>query len=208
VLYTIGVIHDISGRKQMEEQLRESERRFRSALANAPFPAILHAEDGEILETSRAWSEITGYSTREVRTIADWTKRAYGERSAAVAAYIETLYARKWDERRDEGEFVVRTASGESRTWYFGSAPVGKDDRGRQLVLSMAADITELKNAQQQIRVLEGLLPICAGCKQIRDESGDWQQIETYITARSHAVFSHGLCPSCAGIYFSSTGAA
>jgi PAS domain S-box-containing protein len=208
VLYTIGVIHDISGRKQMEQQLRESERRFRSALANAPFPAILHAEDGEILQTSRAWSEITGYSDRDVRTVAEWTRRAYGERSAAVAAYIETLYTRKWDERLDEGEYMVRTASGENRNWYFGSAPVGRDDRGRQLVLTMAADITELKRAQQQIRVLEGLLPICAGCKQIRDEAGDWQQLESYITARSHATFSHGLCPSCAQKYFSSTGAA
>jgi len=191
----------------MELKLRESERRFRNALANAPFPALLHAEDGEILQTSRAWSEITGYSNDEVRTVSDWTRRAYGENSEAVDAYIKTLYSKQWDERLDEGEYVVRTASGEERTWYFGSAPVGRDDRGRQLVLSMAADITELKRARQQIRVLEGLLPICAGCKQIRDETGDWQQMETYISARSSATFSHGLCPSCAGRFFSGNAA-
>jgi phosphoserine phosphatase RsbU/P len=44
---------------------------------------------------------------------------------------------------------------------------------------------------------LSGLLPICAWCKNIRDENGDWQAIETYVAQRSEAEFSHGICPSC-----------
>ena len=44
---------------------------------------------------------------------------------------------------------------------------------------------------------LEGLLPICSYCKSIRNESGQWELLEDFITARSSADFSHGLCPSC-----------
>lgn len=57
--------------------------------------------------------------------------------------------------------------------------------------------LKRLQDALEQVHTLAGLLPICAGCKQIRDESNRWQSIESYITARSTATFSHGLCPEC-----------
>ena len=47
------------------------------------------------------------------------------------------------------------------------------------------------------VRVLSGLLPICAWCKKIRDDNGYWNQVETYIRERSEADFSHGICPDC-----------
>jgi hypothetical protein len=50
----------------------------------------------------------------------------------------------------------------------------------------------------QQMRYLEGLLPICASCKRIKDDQGCWKQIETYVCDRSEAEFSHGICPECA----------
>lgn len=49
----------------------------------------------------------------------------------------------------------------------------------------------------QRVKTLEGLLPICSFCKRIRDEREDWKQLETYITARSEAQFSHSICPDC-----------
>ncbi|MBU0946656.1 MAG: hypothetical protein KKE53_19710 [Proteobacteria bacterium] len=49
-----------------------------------------------------------------------------------------------------------------------------------------------------QIKVLNGLLPICASCKKIRDDKGYWTQIEAYITKHSEAQFSHGICEECA----------
>lgn len=57
-----------------------------------------------------------------------------------------------------------------------------------------------------RMKYLEGILPVCASCKRIRDDQGNWQQIESYIRARSEADFSHGICPDCAkklypGIY-------
>ncbi|MBW1644754.1 MAG: hypothetical protein JRJ56_00250 [Deltaproteobacteria bacterium] len=57
--------------------------------------------------------------------------------------------------------------------------------------------LRELEKAQKEIKILSGFLPICANCKKIRDDSGYWQQIESYISAHSEAIFSHALCPDC-----------
>ncbi len=62
--------------------------------------------------------------------------------------------------------------------------------------------IAELKNALSEVRTLSGLLPICAGCKKIRDDGGYWNKIESYIESHTSAQFSHGLCPDCMGDYF------
>ncbi|HBG19366.1 MAG TPA: hypothetical protein DDY32_08855, partial [Desulfobulbaceae bacterium] len=59
-------------------------------------------------------------------------------------------------------------------------------------------DITERKKLQAEIKILRGLLPICASCKRIRDDQGNWTQMELYIKNHSEAEFSHGLCPECA----------
>lgn len=60
----------------------------------------------------------------------------------------------------------------------------------------------DLRESLEQVRVLKGLLPICQHCKNIRDEAGDWQLLETYIKRHSHADFSHGVCPECARRYY------
>jgi hypothetical protein len=57
--------------------------------------------------------------------------------------------------------------------------------------------INKLQIALSEIKKLSGLLPICASCKIIRDDRGYWNQIETYISSHSEAVFSHSLCPEC-----------
>jgi hypothetical protein len=58
--------------------------------------------------------------------------------------------------------------------------------------------IRQLQEALANIKTLKGLLPICFSCKQIRDDKGYWNQIETYIHEHSDANFTHGICPACA----------
>ena len=48
------------------------------------------------------------------------------------------------------------------------------------------------------IKILKGLIPICASCKNIRDDQGYWNQIEAYLQRHSELEFSHGICPECA----------
>ncbi len=57
--------------------------------------------------------------------------------------------------------------------------------------------IQSLKRALDEVKMLKGLIPICASCKKIRDDKGYWNQIESYIEQHSDAAFSHGLCPDC-----------
>lgn len=57
--------------------------------------------------------------------------------------------------------------------------------------------VSKLKAALAEVNQLEGILPICSGCKKIRQEDSTWMILEEYISARSEARFSHGLCPDC-----------
>ncbi len=63
-------------------------------------------------------------------------------------------------------------------------------DRYRELV-------SELQTALANVKTLSGLLPICAWCKQIRNDKGYWTQLEAYISDHSEASFTHSICPEC-----------
>ncbi len=68
----------------------------------------------------------------------------------------------------------------------------------KQAQLEKEKLIKELQENLDQVKLLSGLLPICASCKKIRDDKGYWRQIELYIHDHSEADFSHGICPECA----------
>lgn len=57
--------------------------------------------------------------------------------------------------------------------------------------------IARLETALAEVKKLSGLLPICASCKNIRDEDGAWHSIEAYVRSHSEANFTHGICPEC-----------
>ena len=57
--------------------------------------------------------------------------------------------------------------------------------------------VLELEEALRNVRQLQGLLPICAYCKRIRDDKNYWSQVETYLAGSLDVQFSHGICPSC-----------
>jgi GAF domain-containing protein len=61
----------------------------------------------------------------------------------------------------------------------------------------LQAALANLQKALAEVKQLRGIIPICARCKQIRDEKGLWNQIEEYIAEHTDALFSHGLCPKC-----------
>lgn len=57
--------------------------------------------------------------------------------------------------------------------------------------------IDELQDTLDQVKTLEGILPICSHCKKIRNDKGSWNQLEAYVTRHTEAQFSHGICPEC-----------
>lgn len=54
-----------------------------------------------------------------------------------------------------------------------------------------------LKQAMEEIKALQGIIPICARCKKIRDDNGYWSQVDTYIEKNSDALVTHSICPNC-----------
>ena len=66
-----------------------------------------------------------------------------------------------------------------------------------ELQRSLAERVAELEDALAHVRLLQGILPICSYCKNVRDNQNYWQSVECYISEHSEAKFSHGICPKC-----------
>ena len=142
-------------RELHEQRLVDSEQRFRRVVAEAPFPMMIHAENGEVLEINKAWSEVTGYTHADLPDVSSWLRKAYEENTPdvlLVKEIIERVYG--INHRIDQGERVIRCKDGKSRIWHFSAAPVGQLPDGRRYVVSMAQDVSESKAAQEQIEFL------------------------------------------------------
>jgi PleD family two-component response regulator len=70
-------------------------------------------------------------------------------------------------------------------------------DRRKNRELELRRSNEELQKALKEVKVLRGLIPMCASCKKIRNDGGFWQQLEEYLGEHSEAEFSHGLCQPC-----------
>ena len=124
-----------------------SEDRLRAMVLAAPYPLMLHAEDGTVLSLSRAWSDLSGYAPEELRTTGEWTALAYADPSEADAVARHDI-ARMDDAMgmpRDLGEREVRTREGTRRVWRFQSVSLGRLPDGRKLRLVAAVDVTEMR---------------------------------------------------------------
>ena len=93
-------------------------------------------------------------------------------------------------------EFHLNALENGSLSIYFSDITARKETEHR-----LRETLAERDTALQNVRLLSGLLPICASCKKIRDSEGGWQQLEQYISTHSQAEFSHGLCPECVPRY-------
>ncbi len=71
------------------------------------------------------------------------------------------------------------------------------EDALRRKELEQQKLILRLQDALAEVKTLKGLIPICAWCKNIRDDKGYWERLEAYLTKHTNAVFTHGMCPSC-----------
>ncbi len=154
--YLEGMITDITEKKEAKKELRESRERLEKVIEEAPFPIMLHAEDGEVIKINEVWTEITGYDQEEIPTISDWTEKAYGEKKEEIKQAIESLHEK--EEKTSEGKFEIITKDGEKRVWDFMSTTVGELSDGRSLVLRMAQDITERQKAEERKEFLNTLL--------------------------------------------------
>jgi PAS domain S-box-containing protein len=191
------------------EALRESEIKYRGLYESTRDGMILTDMDGHILECNRAFSNMLGYSEEEIEgltyqrmTPAKWHDT---EKDIIKNKVLRTGYSDIYEKeciRKDGKVFPIFM-----RMWAI------KDETGNVTGMwGIATDITKRKKTEEaleekcrrlqqaldEVRTLRGILPICAKCKNIRDDKGYWSQIESYIRDHSEAEFSHGICPACA----------
>lgn len=139
---------DITERDRAEHALRQSEDQFRRAIEDAPIPVIMHAEDGEVLQVSRTWTELTGYTLSDVRTFDGWLTRAYGEGADEVRHHMQELF--KGQRRMLNIEFPIRTRDRGVRYWNFSASSPGALRDGRRFIVGMAVDITARKRVEKR----------------------------------------------------------
>jgi DNA-binding LytR/AlgR family response regulator len=101
---------------------------------------------------------------------------------------------------------VLQLACALTEKWRLHQEAKGQLERLERLVRERTGVLentnAELAQALANIQTLSGLIPICAGCKKVRDDRGFWDQVESYIARHSDAKFTHGICPECSLKYY------
>ena len=101
-----GAVEDVTRLIEAEHELKSGYEHFAKAIDAAPYPILLHRRDGRIEYVNRAWTDLTGYSRSELRTIEDWTRLAYGNHQGDVLEDIHDL--QQIVEPIEEGDDRVR----------------------------------------------------------------------------------------------------
>lgn len=210
--YLVGVITDITERKQAEEDLR----RVISAARCLLWHAAVYEKDGDYIWRIHAVGE------DKVLGLVPDLRVAPGQTAAKV--FFEDRPKEEqliMDARSREAfrsglssysqEYRVPREGGQWR-WISEDVFIEAVGPGRWRVVGVCTDvdtrkraeeereklITELREALAKVKLLSGMLPICASCKKVRDDDGYWNQIDTYIRDHADVEFSHGICPDCA----------
>ncbi|HTQ02615.1 MAG TPA: PAS domain-containing protein [Polyangiaceae bacterium] len=208
---------DITELRQAREQMKLMASRLGEAMEGANVGTWeLDLVTGHAERNAR-WGEIFGLVPSEIEpTLAAFSDRIHPEERAAcleaMAAgfrdgvpFIIECRARHadgrwlWVEKR--GKVAEYAADGRPRR--VAGVLVDVDARKRteeSLRIALAENerlVSDLQQALENVRTLEGLLPICMYCKAIREDSGTWAKLETYVTRHAKVAFSHGICPAC-----------
>jgi transcriptional regulator with PAS, ATPase and Fis domain len=182
-----------------------------------------------IIHWNKACEELTGLKAEEVLGTQNHWKAFYEiQRPCLSDILIDGKEEILQEHYGVYGSSVLMPYSLHAEGWYaqvggreryliFDASPVFGRDHKLLAAIETLQDISELKRTEEErkklniklqdaldrIKTLSGLIPICAGCKKIRDDTGYWNQLEEYLEEHSAALFSHGLCPDCFKRFFS-----
>jgi PAS domain S-box-containing protein len=199
-------IDDITERKKMEAALQVSETRYRRLFETAQDGIlILDADTGKIFDINPFLIEMLGYPQEALLGKRLWEIGAFRDIEASKAAFLELqskgyvryedLPLETRDERHIDVEFVSNVYSVDHRRVI--QCNIRDITLRKRIEEERRKLIYDLQDALTKIKRLQGLLPICASCKKIRDDKGYWNELEAYISEHSEAEITHGFCPDC-----------
>jgi PAS domain S-box-containing protein len=183
-----------------------SEARYRGLVESSPNTVCLFDRAGCFVSINQAGCSMMGRDKATVlgKYLPDVLEN--GARSV-----VEHAIRRVIDGEKTEFEAQLIRPDGGFVVWYGILNPVVDTKKRVSSFIGVFIDITGRKQAESEreklihtlqdalhnVKLLSGLVPICASCKKIRDDKGYWNQIELYIEDHSEALFSHGICPEC-----------
>lgn len=215
-----GSFTDISARKAAEAALSESEAELSAYFESPAVGVAVIGPDDRWQRVNDRLSAMLGYSKADLAelTFDDVThpddRALPGAMPAEVLAGTRQSFALdKRYVRRDGSIFWALISVSRSRradgTLSHRVAIIKDitDRKNAEQALVSALDenqqlVAQLRTALEEVKTLSGLLPICMHCKKIRDDRGEWQRLESYISKRTDALFSHGLCQACLAEYY------
>ncbi len=204
-------IHNTAERHQAEEDLRAKEERYRTLLESIEEAYFEVDLKGNFSFFNDSLSVILGYSRDELKGM---NNRDYmpPESAREMLDLFNQIYRTGKPIRKCGYEVIKKDGI---RGFHELFASLIRDGNGNPIGFrGIAHDITDRKMAENEreklidelqdalAKALSGLLPICAYCKNIRDDKGYWSQIESYLRDNSKAQFSHSICPECAEKYY------
>lgn len=202
----VGIVVALLSEKvdKAERRVEISRNLYETVFETTGTATMIDEADTSIFLVNRQFERLSGYTKSEIQGKKRWTDFFSKEDLDRI---LEYHHIRRIDPNAVPDCYEARF--------------VDRDGLVRDVVLTVAvipgtkksvvsiSDISDLKNAEKEqkiiqkrldealTRVLSGFIPICANCKRIRDEKGEWHQPEAYIHERTEAQFSHGICPEC-----------
>lgn len=176
--------------RKLVGDLRRIRERFAAALKALPVIIFATDADGGLVFFNHEFERVTGYTAEDLGGGADVLDLLFHRDGGACV--VHDLACRKWRFTRKDGRPRVVVWSDVSETVPLPGWTSWK----------IGLDLTELESMRDQMKVLQGLIPICAHCKKIRNDQGFWTQLEAYLAEHSEADFTHGICPDCLADYF------
>lgn len=179
---------EIKRRREIEKEYAASRETFKKALKQMPVIIFASDEDGAVVFFNREFERVTGYSAEDITQSPDLLEVLLPKVGDASQSTPESPGT--------EGEWCFQNKAGEDKIVAWSETSIYFPIQGWKS-WKIGMDITELKTTKARLQTLNGLLPICSSCKNIRDDQGYWNQLETYISNHSEADFTHSICPDC-----------
>ena len=177
---------EIDIRLKVEDQLRESEYKYKS-LSDASFEGIIISRKGVIIDANTAMTNMFGYRTEELIGMESIELIETNSRQV-VEDNISTDYEKPYETTGLKKDGTVFPIELQAKIYTY---------KGKKVRVTAGRDLTAQKRTEEEIKNLIGILPLCSYCKKIRNDKGYWEQVDVYIHKYSQADVSHSICPNC-----------